>query len=236
MNDHITLVELQDIDTHIDALDYREANLPERDAYLALKDEVAKIEGLHATVAKKLREESAVLKKHEDALDSLNTKIAKEEKRLYGGTVTNPKELASIQQELAHLKDQADNTELELLEQSELVDKAKSDEKTIDARLKQRMGERNAAQHKMEAVLAEIKGERDGWRAKREPVYAALSEDARRLYDKVRTKHQLAVTVLEGDVCQGCRVDLPSTEAERIHASTKLERCPNCGRIFVKKQ
>jgi len=235
MDDHKTLVEVQDIDSHIDALDHREATLSERDEYLGLRDEVVKIEGLHAAVTKKLREESAVLKKHEDKLESLTAKIAKEEKRLYSGTVTSPKELASIQQELAHLKEQADNTELELLEQSEVVDKLNADEKTIDERRRARTAERDTAQQKMETVLSEIERERDGWKAKREPAYAALSEDARRLYDKVRTKHQLAVTVLEGDVCQGCRVDLPSTEAERIYTSAELERCSNCGRIFIKK-
>ena len=234
MDDYKTLAELQEIDSHIDGLDYREANLAERAAYLALKDEVAKIEALYANVAKKLRDESAILKKHEDVLEGLNAKIAKEEKRLYSGTVTIPKELAGIQQELAHLKDQADNTELELLEQSEVVDGSKSDDKTISERLQKRTAERDAAHKRMEDELAQIAGERDGWKAKREPVYTALSEDARRLYDKVRLKHRVAVTILEGEICQGCRVDLPSTEADHIHESTKLERCSNCGRIFVK--
>lgn len=234
MNDHKTLVELQEIDSNIDALDYREANLAERDTHLALKNEVSKIEALYANVAKKLRDESAILKKHEDVLEGLNAKIAKEQKRLYSGTVTVPKELAGIQQELGHLKDQADNTELELLEQSEVVDGSKSDDKMISERLQKRTAERDAAQKRMEDELAQIASECDGWKAKREPVYTALSEDARRLYDKVRLKHQVAVTVLEGEICQGCRVDLPSTEADHIHESTKPERCSNCGRIFVK--
>ncbi|MDI6815939.1 MAG: hypothetical protein QME41_01935 [Actinomycetota bacterium] len=234
MNDHKTLVELQEIDSQIDALDYREANLAERDVYLALKDEVTKLEALYTSAAKKLREETALLKKHEDVLEGLNAKIAKEEKRLYSGTVTIPKELAGIQQELAHLKGQADNTELELLEQSEVVDGCKSDDKTISERLQKRTAERDAAKQRMEDELAQIASERDGWKVKREPVYAALSEDASRLYDKVRLKHQVAVTVLEGEICQGCRVDLPSIEADQIHESTKLERCSNCGRIFVK--
>ncbi|MBS3909527.1 MAG: hypothetical protein KGZ93_07860 [Actinobacteria bacterium] len=234
MDDYKTLAELQEIDSHIDALDYREANLAERDTYLALRDEVAKVEALYANVAKKLREEAALLKKHEDVLEGLNAKIAKEEKRLYSGTVTIPKELASIQRELAHLKVQADNTELELLEQSEVVDGSKSDDKAISERLQKRTAERDAARRRMEDELARIAGERDGWRAKREPVYTALSEDARRLYDKVRLKHRVAVTVLAGEICQGCRVDLPSTEADHIHESTALERCSNCGRIFVK--
>ncbi|MBI4733646.1 MAG: hypothetical protein HY779_02320 [Rubrobacteridae bacterium] len=54
------------------------------------------------------------------------------------------------------------------------------------------------------------------------------------MYNRVRTKHPLAVTVLEDGVCRGCRVELPSTDYERIEQSQKLERCPNCSRIIVK--
>jgi len=234
MDEYEILARLQEIDSHIDALDYREKNLPERDNYLKLKDEVEKIEDLYKKVMKKLNDESAVQKRHEDKLASLNEKIDREQKRLYSGTIKNPKELASIQQEVGHLKEQADNTELELLEQIDVVDKLKSDSKAIENRLTTRQAELNEAKSKMEEVLADIDDKRKAWQAKREPVYASLGSDTRQLYDRVRTKLPLAVTVLEEGICQGCRVELPSTEAERILSSAKLERCPNCSRILVK--
>lgn len=234
MDEHKVLTELQKIDSQIDALDYREKNLPERDRYLKLSEEVSKTEGLYRAVDKKLRDEAQVQKRIEDELDGLTKKIDKEQNRLYSGTITSPKELSNVQQEINHLKESADEKETALLEQIDVVDKLKSDDDIISDRLNTRKAELDQAKAEMDSVLTEIKNEKVRLQAAREPVYAALDEDTRQLYDRVRTKHQLAVTVLEEGVCQGCRVELPSTEAERIESSAKLERCPNCSRIIVK--
>ncbi|HZD60121.1 MAG TPA: C4-type zinc ribbon domain-containing protein [Anaerolineae bacterium] len=234
MNEHKALSQLQEIDSHLDALNYREKNLPERDNYVMLKEEVDKIEGLHNAISKKLHDEELIQKRLEDKIDSLSAKIDREQGRLYSGTITNPKELAGIQQELGHLKEQADEVETELLEQIDVVDKLRSDSNAVEERLTSRRAELAEAKSKMEAALADIDEKRRHWQAKREPVYASLSEETRALYNRVRIKQPLAVTVLEEGICQGCRVELPSTEAERILSSAKLERCPNCSRILVK--
>lgn len=235
MDEHKTLLELQEIDSQIDTLNYREKNLPERERYQKLSEEATKMEGLLKAITKKLHDEAQVQKRHEDELNSLNIKIDKEQKRLYSGTITSPKELTSVQQEIGHFKERADEKETELLEQIEVVDKLKSDEKIVSDRLKSKKAELEAAKTEMQRVLGEINDARQKLQAKREPVYAALSEDTRQLYGRVRTKYPLAVTVLEEGVCQGCRVEIPSTDAERIVESSKLERCPNCSRILVKQ-
>jgi len=234
MDEHKTLIELQAIDSQIDELNYREKNLPERERFKQLSEEVKKTDALHSAVSKKLHEETLIQKKLEDELNSLNEKIDREQKRLYSGAITNPKELSGVQQEVNHLKNTVDEKETVLLEQIEVVDKLKSDDKTIEDRLNARKAELAEAEAEMNKVLADIKRQRDKLQAQREPVYASLGDETRRLYDRVRTKHPLAVTVLEEGICLGCRVEIPSTEAERIEASAKLERCPNCTRIIVK--
>lgn len=234
MDEHKMLVELQGIDSQMDELNYREKNLPERERFVKLSEEARKTEALHNAVSKKLHDETLIQKKLEDELNSLNAKIDREQKRLYSGTITNPKELAGVQQEVNHLKNTVDEKETVLLEQIEVVDKLKADDITIEEKLNAKKAELAEAESEMNQVLASIKGQRDKLQAEREPVYASLSEETRRLYDRVRTKHPLAVTVLEEGICLGCRVEIPSTEAERIEASAKLERCPNCTRIIVK--
>ncbi|MBE0446642.1 MAG: hypothetical protein IBX64_00760 [Actinobacteria bacterium] len=234
MDEHKALSQLQEIDSQVDVLDYREKNLPERNNYLRLKEEVSKIEGLYKAVSKKLHDEALVQKRLEDKLDILSAKIDREQKRLYSGTIKNPKELASIQRELEHLKEQVDNIETDLLGQIDVVDKLKSDSRVIEDRLASKRAELDEAKSRMEEVLADINDKRRFLQAKREPVYASLSEETRELYNRVRIKQPLAVTVLEEGICLGCRVELPSTEAERILSSLRLERCPNCSRVLVK--
>lgn len=234
MDEHKALMELQKLDTKIDALNQREKNLPERDRFQGLSDEIGKTEGLYKAVSKKLHDEALKQKKFEDELDSLTKKIDKEQKRLYSGTINNPKELSSVQQEINHLKGLADEKETALLEQLDVVDALTGNDKTISDRLATRKAELDKAKGEMDATLTEIKAELEKLQAERKPFYSSLSEDTMQLYNRVRTKHPLAVTIFEGNLCQGCRVELPSTEAERIEQSQKLEKCPECGRIIVK--
>ncbi len=234
MDEHKTLTELQKIDSKIDALNYQEKNLPGRDRFQSLSEEVGKTESLYKAISKKLHDELLKQKKLEDELDSLTKKIDKEQGRLYSGTINNPKELSSVQQEINHLKGLADEKETALLEQLDVVDALKDNNETIADRLATRKAEMGKAKEEMDAGLAEIKAERDKLQSERKPFYSSLSDDTRQLYDRVRTNYPLAVTILEGSLCQGCRVELPSTEAERIGQSKNLEKCPECGRIIVK--
>jgi predicted nucleic acid-binding Zn-ribbon protein len=233
-NDHKSLLELQKIDSKIDELNLKEKKLVERDRYVQLSEEVGKIDVLFKAMSGKLHAESAVQKRLEDELRILNSKAEREQNRLYSGTITNPKELASVQQEVTHLKEQIDEKELSLLEQLETVDKMKSDCDAVEARLRLRTSEMNDAKEEMDKMLSEIHGARELCQTERVPVEMGLSDDARSVYDRARTKHQIAVTVLENGLCCGCRMDLPSNDYERIEQSTKLERCTNCGRIIVK--
>lgn len=234
MNDRELLLNIQEIDSKIDDLNLKEKKLPERDRFLKLSEEVAKIEGLFKAMSSKLHNEAAVQKRIDDELRTLNAKSEREQNRLYSGSIVNPKELSNVQQEVANLKEQIDEKELALLEQLEVVEKMKSDCDAVEARLKVRVSEMKEVKTEMDRLLAEITAARKFYQTDRIPVYEALSEDARNLYDRVRQKHQVAVTILENGLCQGCRVELPSTDYERIVKSAKLERCTNCGRIVAK--
>jgi predicted nucleic acid-binding Zn-ribbon protein len=234
MNDRELLLNIQEIDGKIDDLNLKEKKLPERDRFLKLSEEVAKIETLFKAMSAKLHDETSIQKRIDDELRTLNTKAEREQNRLYSGSIVNPKELSNVQQEVANLKEQIDEKELALLEQLEIVEKMKSDCNAVEARLNLRTSEMKEVKAEMDRLLAEIVAARKFYQTDRIPVYEALSEDARSLYDRVRQKHQVAVTILENGLCQGCRVELPSTDYERILKSAKLERCTNCGRIIAK--
>ncbi|MDI6715661.1 MAG: C4-type zinc ribbon domain-containing protein [Actinomycetota bacterium] len=234
MDEHKILLELQKIDSQIDALDYQEKNLPERERYFSLRDEVGKIEALYKTISAKLRSEAAVQKRIEDEISSLSVKIDKDQARLYSGTIASPKELSNLQQEISILKEQLDSKETDLLEQIDVVENLRTNERAVEDRLKAKKDEMLNAKEEMDRLLGDIHEKKQVLQAKREPVYASLEPEVRQLYDRVRSKYQLAVTVLEEGICQGCRVELPSVEAQRMVASSKLERCPTCTRILVK--
>ena len=119
------LLEVQALDLEADALRRKRKTLPERETlvsneeeHTALVTQRAEVQARHDALARAERELGG-------EVESIANKARDVEANLYSGTVTVPKELDGLQQELALLKgkqDEAEGRELELLEQIEAVD------------------------------------------------------------------------------------------------------------------
>ncbi|MSW92279.1 MAG: hypothetical protein F2812_11815, partial [Actinobacteria bacterium] len=108
MSAFATLLELQEHDVKLDQLRHRRAALPDRaelvtqtKANSVLAAEIAATSADHDVVA---REQ----KRLEDAVAMVVDKAKAEDKKLYSGTISAPKELQSIQDEIASLNRRRD--------------------------------------------------------------------------------------------------------------------------------
>lgn len=169
----------------------------------------------------------------EGEVEGFTARITPEEKRLYDGSVRNPKELTSIQHELELLKEQRSKLEDALLE--------------VMANLEAAEAEHAAAQKAL--VRAEARREADsanlGSEAKRLAV-AIAAADAKRsaqqakvlprslaVYEDVRNRRGgVAVARVAGGNCGGCRVGIPEAVRKRAFNPDMLAQCPNCERIL----
>jgi hypothetical protein len=68
----------------------------------------------------------------------------------------------------------------------------------------------------------------------RERLASRIDEQLLRTYERVSRKSPRVVVRVEGGVCQGCRMSLPTSSASRIPPATSLENCQNCGRILYR--
>jgi len=94
-----------------------------------------------AAAAARLHECQATLRDHELRLEGTEAKQKKIEGDLYGGRVSNPKELASLQDDLASLGRMRDNLEdriLALLDQTEALKREAATAADLDRSLAQR--------------------------------------------------------------------------------------------------
>jgi predicted nucleic acid-binding Zn-ribbon protein len=232
-----TLLELQEHDVKLDQLRHRRASLPDRAEHAtraavaaALAREIAEVEAERATVA---REQ----KRLEDAVALVVDKAKAEDKKLYSGTVTAPKELQAIQDELASLDRRRNSLEDDIIVQMELAEpldeslaasrERQSALETELAGLAERIG---AAEQVIDDEAAVVQGERESLAAQ---VDAALLRE----YEELRRRlGGIAVARLEGSSCRGCHLQLAAVELDRIR---KLDRdavvhCDECGRILVR--
>src|SRR4051794_21275924 len=95
------LFDLQQIDT---GLDRRVARLHQIDGQMVDTPELIAARQAQADAQKLISERQATLKHFTDEAEEVSKRTKAQEKRLYDGSVKNPKELGQIQEEVGHLK------------------------------------------------------------------------------------------------------------------------------------
>jgi predicted nucleic acid-binding Zn-ribbon protein len=225
------LFALQELDLRRDA---RRAVIADLESRLGETDELIEareaVEDADAAAQRLQRRQ----KELETQLQDLDAKIGPIEKRLYDGSVRNPKELTDLQRELNHLKSQRgklDDQGLELLEAIERGTRAAAEARD---ELKRTEAEWQADQKSMTADKEKAEAEYAGLEKQRAQHTQNMDRAALGLYESLRTQKQgRAVARVERGTCQGCRLTLPTYLVQRIRAGDKLIQCPTCERILV---
>ena len=179
----------------------------------------------------------ARLRELEMDLEALNSRIAATEQRLYSGRVTNPKELAGLQQDHEYSMRSRDRVEDQVLLAMERVDKSEKAVADASARLEHVETQWQEAQARLAKQIEQLQGRIAALKEERAEVAARLEASDLALYEELlRKKGGRAVVLLSGQMCQGCRVTLASGKAQRVRLDQELITCTNCGRILTTEQ
>lgn len=225
------LYDLQELDWQIAARDKSLAEVRARLAdESALASSRARLKGLEAQLAQR----SSARQEVEFATQQLAARLQTVEQRLYGGSVTNPRELTAYGEEKEHLLRQRRIEEdrlLELMVETEELQSARDEAQRQLSRLeserKAEVAELLKAQERLAAQLARLHDTRKGMTAEVPPAILSLYESLR----KSRNGH--AVARVERGLCQGCRLALPTMELQRVRTSQDIVQCSSCRRILV---
>jgi len=68
---------------------------------------------------------------------------------------------------------------------------------------------------------------------KRERLAKQIDDQLLQLYERMSRRHVRVVVRVEGSVCLGCFMGLP-TATRRIPDARRVENCENCGRILYR--
>ncbi len=203
------------------------------DDALANDPAVAAARAANDAALKQLADLRAALRDRELAAQSLDAKIKGLNAQLYGGRVSNPKELDGLEKDLHMHQRQRTALDDELLGLMDQVDHAQTQAtatatalKTIEANrasdLTRLTRERDALTARLRILTAE-----------REQTRAALSSEDLRQYERLRqTKAGRAIAQMRRDSCGACGVNLPTGLINRVHAGDEVTCCPSCGRIL----
>jgi predicted nucleic acid-binding Zn-ribbon protein len=110
------------------------------------------------------------------------------------------------------------------------LDRASESEQRLSAELE-------AVRAALEAATSALDEEAERVRAERADAAAGLDEALLRLYEKVReSSGGTGAAVLRGRRCEGCHLELPPQDLQRIRTAPPDEvvRCEECRRILVR--
>src|SRR3954454_15399747 len=107
------LFDLQQIDT---GLDRRVARMRKIDEQMADGPTLISAKEAHLEANTLLTDRQAALKQLTHEADEVSTRLKTQEKRLYDGTIKNPKELTQVQEEVFHLKTRRKETDESVFE------------------------------------------------------------------------------------------------------------------------
>jgi len=169
----------------------------------------------------------------ENEVDDQRLKLQRTEQSLYGGGVTNPKELEDLQMEAESLK-----RHLETLEDRYLAVMLEQEEAEITQEQSSvALKEAESRQRNLNETLITERDEIDrrlaNLEAEREAALASVSDEDLATYEKLRTQlGGVGVVILNGDSCGACGLTLPASSRQLVSSGDELIRCSQCSRIL----
>jgi predicted nucleic acid-binding Zn-ribbon protein len=164
-------------------------------------------------------------------------RAARDQKRLDSGMVTNPKDLNSLQSEIASLAKRQGDLEDVVLEVMERREAAQARAAELGERVESVQAKSADATGRRDEAVSGIDAERATVAKEREVVASSVPADLLKLYEKIREQQGgVGAAKLYQRRCEGCRLELNITELNEVRdaAQDAVVRCENCRRILVR--
>ena len=212
------------------------ANRAALDDGSALREEVEAARLAAEAAGARLRQSQATLRDHELQLESTEAKQKKIEGDLYGGRISNPKELASLQEDLASLARARDHLEDRILALLDDVEGQQAEAASAD--LAYRALERRLASHLEEYAAARdrLDAEINTLRTERASLASAVDPRLLKKYEGIAAQEGgVGIVAIQSEWCGGCRNTVPIDFVTRVRDG-RVVTCERCHRILYIEQ
>ncbi len=228
------LLELQELDLSLDRLKSRRELLESGEDIRTARGGLAEAEARLGELKLSLDDVSRQQRKLEGDVDSLDQKMNADNKRLYDGSVANPKELQSIRAEVENLRGRKERMEDQLIELMERREEIESSLTPVEAEVAERRDRVAEIEESQASELLEIEKALAARTGEREALLHEFEEELLELYEDLRRQKKGvgAVALIDG-VCQGCHQKLSSMYVEGLKRAEGIRRCEYCRRILV---
>jgi len=225
-----SLFRLQELDLQISRSHERIAEI---DVLLADDEEVTTAREDFEIKEEQLAEAKSANSKADHEVESQRAKIENTQKALYGGSVTNPKELEDLQLESESLKRYLDTLEDRLLEDMVALEEAELKHAQASQKLAELVARKSGENELMTADRLDLLSTIERTTTEREAALSNISAEDLKTYEKFRRRFDgVALALLASGNCSVCGVDLARSKEQEIRGGNTLVYCDQCGRIL----
>lgn len=225
------LYEVQQADLEIARLKQALVSL---DTGELLRAEIAAAEAELAKVRKRLSGLEAERLDQTLELETLSEKKTRFEAQLYGGKVSNPRQLGDLQEEVNMLKREGDRVETRVIELMLELEQQGADLAGQEAELAGQRARLQELLQQFEVTSRRLQAEIAQWEERRRGAATQVNAHLLKRYDQIRvSKGNLGLARVTDQTCPGCRVAIPSERLRAIKAGRVGETCDNCGRLLM---
>ena len=224
------------MDTRLDQIAHRRANLPELAELQVLDAQTSGLDDDLVRARTALGDVQREIVKAETDVQLVRERSARDQARMEAGqgTAKDMQALAHEVESLARRQSALEDVELEVMERAEGLAADVSRLEKARAQLTVRVEELKASRDK---AFTELDAEVEQIAHSRKDVVAGVGQDLVDLYEKIRASSDgIGAAVLRQRRCGGCNLELNQVDINRLTEAAQDEvlRCEECRRILVR--
>ena len=155
------------------------------------------------------------------------------DEQLYGGSITNPRDLERLEQEASNARGALEKLDGELIELTLQAEESQSNCDSMEKELADTTSAWETRRAELEDELQKSNSEMSQVASQRQEMVAILDPASVQQYENLRrTKGGLGVAKVERGLCQACRMSLPTQQQQRVRSAHLTVLCSSCGRIL----
>jgi predicted nucleic acid-binding Zn-ribbon protein len=233
----LKLLDVQELDSRIDALRHQLATMPEAVHLAELTKRREEVDGAARDLRVLVDDLTTEQKRADSDVEQVKARRMRDQAMIDAGTITDPKALQRMLGEMESLQRRISDLEDVEIEVMERLETAQADLAERTAELEKLDRDIVALGHTRAHKAGELEEQLASAAAERKVTASGVPADLLTLYEKLRVqKNGVGAAALRRRECTGCRLSLNPSDLAAIAAAPTDEvvRCEECSRILVR--
>ena len=225
------LYSLQEVDLALDEVNGR---IGEVEQELETRLSLGQIEEALEQARARLQEIQSLHRDSQQEAERLRERAFNLDSQLYGGDITNPRELEALQMESNNTKHQLEQQDVRLLEFSLQAEDTRNRIEALEQQFSDTQTAWESRQTELWVQLEELTERQEALTEERNNMASGVDAVELTRYEGLRkSKGGQAVSRVMRGLCLACRMSLPTQHLQRVRSGRQTVLCNSCGRMLL---